>query len=132
MKIKIDGNLNLGQQTKHKQKQSQTNKAKIEVPTNDSKLTNDEIKNLNIHLGLAEEEYLSYQDMVDLVSETIDQAKEVYNIKDKMPNQKLHNLYQHAFYRLMPYINQMTKKQMLQDKQKIISSLIEECEWIRL
>lgn len=127
MKIKIDGNLNLGQRTKHKKK-SQTNKAKIEVPTNDSKLTDDEIKNLNIHLGLAEEEYFSYQDMVDLVSETIDQAKEVYNIKDKTPNQNLHNLYQHAFYRLMPCINQMTKKQMLQDKQKIISSLIEECK----
>lgn len=128
MKIKIDGNLNLSQQTKHKQKQSQANKAKIEVPKDDKKLTDDEIKNLNIHLGLVEEEYLSYQDMVDLVSETIDQAKEVYNIKDKTPNQKLHNLYQHAFYRLMPYINQMTKKQMLQDKQKIISSLIKECE----
>lgn len=127
MKIKIDGNLNLGQPTKHEQKQSQINKAKIEVPKDDKKLTDGEIKNLNIHLDLVEEEYFSYQDMVDLTSETISQAKKVYNIKGKTPNQKLHNLYQHAFYRLMPYINQMTKKQMLQDKQKIISSLIEEC-----
>lgn len=126
MKIKIDGNLNLGQQTKHEQKQ-QTNKAKIEVPTNNDELTKEEIKNLNVHLGLVKEEYFSYQDMVDLTSETISQAKKVYNIKSQTPNQKLHDLYQHAFYRLMPYINQMTKKQMLQDKQKIISSLIKEC-----
>lgn len=127
MKIKIDGNLNLSQQIKHEQKQSQTNEAKIEVPTNNDELTKEEIKNLNVHLGLVEEEYFSYQDMVDFTSETISQAKKVYNIKSQTPNQKLHNLYQHAFYRLMPYINQMTKKQMLQDKQKIISSLIEEC-----